>query len=209
MLVAARTAAWSGKALPYDAEVEYLESTGTQYIDTEYTNPEVRTVECRCKFLYKKSELKGIFLTRSSNSCIIGYIQNYRDNVLSYCFTSSNSQIPEIKATYNNIHNAKIGNDGTYSYSEVDSIKKSYRKSGVFNVDSSIKLFSDDGNLFGTCKIYDWGMTINGYVVRDMLPVRFTNENGVLEGAMYDRVSGQLFRNAGTGAFIIGPDKTT
>ena len=42
-----------------------------------------------------------------------------------------------------------------------------------------------------------------------MLPVRFTNESGVLEGAMYDRVSGQLFRNAGTGAFIIGPDKTT
>ena len=28
------------------------------------------------------------------------------------------------------------------------------------------------------------------------------------EGAMYDRVSGQLFGNAGTGAFVIGPDKT-
>ena len=34
MLVAARTGAWSGKRLPYDAEVEYLESTGTQWIDT-------------------------------------------------------------------------------------------------------------------------------------------------------------------------------
>lgn len=42
----------------------------------------------------------------------------------------------------------------------------------------------------------------------DMIPVRFTNENGISEGAMYDRVSGQLFRNAGTGAFVIGPDKT-
>lgn len=44
--------------------------------------------------------------------------------------------------------------------------------------------------------------------VRDMISVRFTNEQGVSEGAMYDRVSGRLFRNAGTGAFTIGPDKT-
>lgn len=41
-----------------------------------------------------------------------------------------------------------------------------------------------------------------------MIAVRFTNEQGVSEGAMYDRVSGQLFRNAGTGAFTIGPDKS-
>ena len=37
MMLGARTAAWSGKSLPYDAEVEYLESTGTQWIDTGYT----------------------------------------------------------------------------------------------------------------------------------------------------------------------------
>ena len=43
--------------------------------------------------------------------------------------------------------------------------------------------------------------------VRDFIPVRFTNELGQSEGAMYDRVSGQLFRNAGTGSFVIGPDK--
>ena len=45
-----------------------------------------------------------------------------------------------------------------------------------------------------------------GVLVRDMIPVRFTNEAGQPEGAMYDRVSGELFRNQGTEAFIIGPD---
>lgn len=40
----------------------------------------------------------------------------------------------------------------------------------------------------------------------DFIPVRFTNENGVSEGAMYDKVSKQLFRNKGTGSFVIGPD---
>ena len=47
----------------------------------------------------------------------------------------------------------------------------------------------------------------NNSALIDLIPVRFTNELGQSEGAMYDRVSGQLFRNAGTGDFIIGPDK--
>ena len=55
-----------------------------------------------------------------------------------------------------------------------------------------------------SCKIYQ-----NGIIVSDFIPVRFINKRGETEGAMFDRVSGQLYRNAGTGAFIIGPDKTT
>ena len=34
MLINLRNALMTGKRLPYDAEVEYLESTGTQWIDT-------------------------------------------------------------------------------------------------------------------------------------------------------------------------------
>ena len=48
----------------------------------------------------------------------------------------------------------------------------------------------------------------NDFFVRDFIPVKFTNESGETEGAMYDRVSGQIFYNQGTGAFVIGPDKT-
>ena len=46
-------------------------------------------------------------------------------------------------------------------------------------------------------------MIKNGLTVRDFIPVRVGDV-----GYMYDRVSGDLFGNAGTGAFIIGPDKT-
>lgn len=56
-------------------------------------------------------------------------------------------------------------------------------------------------------KIFGAQIGLGGVLVRDFIPVRFTNENGVTEGAMYDRVSGHLFGNAGTGAFVIGPDK--
>ena len=57
-------------------------------------------------------------------------------------------------------------------------------------------------------KIYSVSFSTYGTNIGDFIPVRFTNELGETEGAMYDRVSGQLFRNAGTGAFVIGPDKT-
>lgn len=63
-------------------------------------------------------------------------------------------------------------------------------------------------------------MTVNcGNTNCDFIAVRFTNENGVSEGAMYDRrgIGGMnpdgsprydgLYRNRGTGAFVIGPDK--
>lgn len=49
-------------------------------------------------------------------------------------------------------------------------------------------------------------MVNNGVLVRDFQPVRFTNELGQSDGAMYDKVSGQLFRNAGTGSFLFGDD---
>jgi hypothetical protein len=40
----------------------------------------------------------------------------------------------------------------------------------------------------------------------DLIPVRFTNSHGEDEGAMYDIVTGKLFRNQGSGAFLIGLD---
>ena len=46
----------------------------------------------------------------------------------------------------------------------------------------------------------------NGVLMCDLYSVRFTNELGQDEGAMFDKVSGLFFRNAGTGSFEIGPE---
>lgn len=45
-----------------------------------------------------------------------------------------------------------------------------------------------------------------GEAVFDMIPYRFKNEDGIDEGAFYDMISGELYRNQGTGSFVIGPD---
>ena len=46
MLINLRNALMTGKRLPYDAEVEYLESTGTQYINSGLTVSNALRVKC-------------------------------------------------------------------------------------------------------------------------------------------------------------------
>ena len=51
--------------------------------------------------------------------------------------------------------------------------------------------------------LYSFSIEANSKAILDLIPVRVGDV-----GYMYDRVSGQLFGNQGTGDFIIGPDKT-
>lgn len=67
------------------------------------------------------------------------------------------------------------------------------------------------GTIYYTdCKVASFSIIdiATNKILIDFIPVRFTNELGQSEGAMYDRVSGEFFRNSGTGSFVIGPDKS-
>ena len=55
-------------------------------------------------------------------------------------------------------------------------------------------------------RLYSAEIRDAGQLVRDYVPVRIMNEQGVSEGALYDRVTGRLFRNASTGTFAFGTD---
>jgi hypothetical protein len=59
---------------------------------------------------------------------------------------------------------------------------------------------------YGVIKLLYFKIEQDGVMVYDLIPVRFLNEDGIWEGAMYDLVSEELFLNQGTGSFIIGPD---
>ena len=58
------------------------------------------------------------------------------------------------------------------------------------------------------CKIYSFKIWNTSQVlVRDYIPVRFRNNSNQYEGALFDKVTKQLFKNAGTaGAFTYGND---
>jgi hypothetical protein len=179
--------------LPYDAEVEYLESVGTQWIDTGI-NPQSSTTWSTDIVCLPNSGIRYMSLIGYAYSTLgvqsVGIAnQKWSQTSLSVDYASPTLvHADQTGQTFNGIqgNSNNIGNGLLY----------------LFNRTSSLNQYPWNG------KIYSAKIWVESILVRDFITVRFTNELGQSEGAMYDRVSGQLFRNAGTGAFTIGPDKS-
>ena len=222
MMLGARTGAWSGKALPYDEEVEDLESVpvGNEstmpltYIDTgiKSKTPITVTVDCELVTLMRNSMIFG---SRSSTDGRVQFGTSGNnggtsavDMSIGYGRVTNLNFLPT-----NGFHRYEIefGQQTTVRYD--DDLKLSEIRS-LFSSDLTLWMFASNAfngvyGAFSKMRISSFSVSTAGYLAFDSIPVRFSNENGVSEGAMYDRVSGKLFGNAGTGAFIIGPDKTT
>ena len=202
------------KPLPYDAEVEYLESTGTQWIDTGI----VCSIGIGVKVDIAVLELNDttypqLFGSFEPNNLIS--FGGWDNSSKEYSAGTSSNQVDVMVSSFPFVCETKINymSDGVISITS-----GSQNEQGKFRYDNAANgmkfmLFAG-GDLNGVTS-YDGKCRISGCVVTDVenvkadfIPVRFTNEHGETEGAMFDRVSGQLFRNAGTGTFIIGPDKT-
>lgn len=89
-----------------------------------------------------------------------------------------------------------------------DEIKKTYNSSAINYSGRHLLLFhvSNYNNTKFKGNIYYFKIQKSGKLIINLIPVRFTNELGQTEGAMFDKVTGKLFRNQGTGSFVIGPD---
>lgn len=211
-LVGARGVGNGGANLTYDAEVEYLEGTGSQYINTGLkANTTTTRLDISIEFTDATST-QGVFGSRNAT---IGRYDSCNAFILAQNIfrpdwaAGGGSASDNITISPNTIYDISITrgaltiNGQAYTYSSTVSADQTHDFL-LFNfTNASDSPFS--AGLKG--KIRYAKLYLNNVLVRDMTPVRFTNELGQSEGAMYDRVSGQLFRNQGTGAFIIGPDK--
>ena len=192
-----------GAKLPYDAEVEYLESTGTQWIDTGII-PDANTglqlfsaspVNTNDAYIAGERNDTGNTRWLIGWSAIAKWYCGYGETII------SNVDGSPILTSINFL------GDGLFKVGDSYSNKlPSLSYSPLYN----IRLFGSAGVVAAytssAVKIYSAKISAANILLRDFIPVRFTNELGQSEGAMYDRVSGQLFRNAGTGAFIYGND---
>ena len=206
-LVAARAAMTGWKKLPYDAEVEYLESTGTQWIDTG--TPATSNTHVNVQFSDYTVAGRWLFGARKAfqNSALGVYTESSNNvwrrafgNFISETFTFSTIDLGVTTFDYDCGHfvatreKVPITVDFTDTAPVFDSSPRTIYLWTLNNGGATAYI--------AHAKIYGFKIWENGILVRDMIPVRVGSE-----GAMYDRVSGQLFRNAGTGAFVIGPVK--
>ena len=187
MLINLRNALMAGKRLPYDAEVEYLEFTGTQHIDSGINYfpdfdidvlipsgvPNVTLYSDIQHLLERKNASQPYWVVTAPESLLSSVPIAGRHRVV-----FRNSVLTIDNTTIGTVGNRTSGSDTCLIFR---------RKGG-----SAYK-----GTLY-SLKMWD----SNGVLVRDFIPVR----KGTV-GYLYDRVSGKLFGNAGTGDFVLGPDK--
>ena len=193
--------------LPYDAEIEYLESDGTQYINTGIYADNETSVSMRAR-------QTDVF----NDNCFIGMDEGTSDTK-SFCveYFYTNTSRFGLLLNFDSVTRLyQSGVVGNTNWHVISASKDNLIVDGnVYNTQFSppsaftaiyplfMYAFGRNGSPFifskvsmSYCKIFS-----NGVLVRDFIPVRV----GTV-GYMYDRVSGQLFGNMGTGDFVLGPD---
>lgn len=197
-----RRALLMARQLPYDAEIAYLGGTGTQYINSGIIGGSGTTYEVQVNL--------------SSTSGIIGARQDTNTRTAWALVDNTMTQLG-YGNSYLNVQGSYLGSLITIKSYIGSSYFVDIEKAGSLNsVNFNLRTFTcnqpiyimginNSGSLFSSyifrgnmyyCKIWD-----NDTLVRDFIPVRVEQV-----GYMYDKVSGQLFGNAGSGNFILGND---
>ena len=188
------------KLLPYDAEVEYLESTEKQWINTKvgaFSWPYLE-ISCKVNKMYNQFYSRGIIGNSNGVSRWQG-IAPVNDTGVVFRGYYDETTIPASATT----EFIKLVFDGP-------------NRMAYAGISSAVLLSGKSaGESYGVCAYVGrvWPIAMSFKYVKigtsrddllfDGIPVRV----GTV-GYLYDRVSGQLFGNAGTGDFVIGPDKT-
>lgn len=216
---------WS--SVPYDCKIEYIESSGTQYIDTGIiiNGPYKAEIEFETPSAQTSDYSKLIGVGNNENAayqyCIIEingnklgelkcsnrdnqYISSIYASVLSSTINTISIESPDSN-TMNVILNKEslgsVSNCGaTYSKASSGSLYL-FTLHNTLNRNGEL-LSPDTTGGFVSYKLYSFKFYLGNQLIRDMIPVRIDQI-----GYLYDKVSGQLFNNQGTGQFILGPDK--
>ena len=203
----------------YDSAVEYLECTGTQWIDTGIA-PAPQTIV----------ELVAVVRTTSSWAQFFGWSYGdkrhacrlRRDADTAFGMTWDSNLEWGLKVpgwgytdTDTEPHTFRIDSvNNTFSVDGTASTEQWWTGwFGYYNGTQGIMLLGVGGDgtrssgisdfTAGYVRIYSLKIWSGNTLLIDYIPVRIGTE-----GAMYDRVSGELFRNQGSTPFTPGPDGT-
>ena len=194
--------AWNG--LPKDyKQLEYIETTGTQYIDTGFIpNQDTRVV---CEFM---------FTSKVNLSCLYGSKTKVGSNDYSFRLSSANNVMrwqPIYGTQYGTFTDIPVDTDwhiSDHNKNEVyfDNVLKTQSPFtyteftapntlaiGASKTGSSVSTYCKAR--FKSFKIYD-----NGIMVRDLLPCKASD--GRI--GMYDTLNGVFYDNKGTDNFVAG-----
>lgn len=178
--------------------IEYLQSSGTQYIDTKYI-PKMKTTLNIDMIITNNGDIQTGCIETISGHNVRFHMGKY-SNTFQF---GINDSYKNTSAQNNNRHILEINANGT---SKLDNT--TYTVGNAFttnNMSISIFLFARNTNNSATCnvqgKLFSAKIYENNVLIHDLIPIRINQD-----GYMYDKVYGKLYGNLGTGNFILGPD---
>ena len=194
--------------IPYTS-LKYIESTGTQYITTDYVpNPNTGyeiTYMCGTTNTYE-----GLFgysnygVTPDLRYTVLNDY-NYPNNLRIRVKSSNDDNGYVIPATYNEPHTFLVDKNGNYN---MDGTTTGQMEGFEASNTSPIYIFgirqanAGVGNL-GNFKIYQFKIFENDTLVHYFIPVKRTSNNAI---CMYDKITKTFYTNAGSGTFTAGPE---
>lgn len=180
----------------YEAELEYLEGDGNSYIDTGLKASSDLGILAHIRFSSTKRWLFGG--SNGFENKALSFLIDYTSGSYRYDTQSINLGGLSLNTTYgfDNTQNHNVMKVGSLTFTVTAS---------TFTSDYNFYLFAENRadvptTSLGT-RIYDFKIYSGSALVRDFVPVRIGTT-----GYMYDKVSRQLFANAGTGQFVLGND---
>lgn len=177
----------------YKVELEYLESTGTQYIDTGATiNTATDTVEL--VFQATDTTIYKWFFGEHDNDARFGLGIGDGTNKRNVAYGNTTYKVSDSQI-YNNKHIFLANESGVF----LDGSKIANYKS--FSSTSTLYLFNlnlSGGSYQAKAIVWSYKHTRNSTLIRDLIPVLDWND----KPCMYDKVSGEFFYNKGTGEFL-------
>lgn len=192
--------------LPYDAAVEYLQNSGGQIISLGLVFTPRDRIEADFQFtsvasayrqqrVFSQRPLIGLHIEMYiSGSGKLSYAYE-KDNLTGWIATSYNPDTN--RKTYVIDGPNRTMNDGTHAWSIPDLSSMTDEQCGT----SPMYIWRTADTISSRAQLFGVRFWKSGILAGDFIPVRVGQT-----GYLYDRVSGQLFGNAGTGAFIVGPD---
>lgn len=219
MNIAARVGMWSGGkhgGVPAGwVEVEYIESTGTQLIDTGIIGYSDTRVKCKCALIYANNVYPAMWGARTGsriNDFQIYYVTGSAGGIPSSIILRTGSDQKEVKNSDIGVSTSLVGLP-----LEIDARSGAFVVNGHsftapsfnFTTPDTIRMFCEFTNSynsnFGSFKYWHWSAYKGENELIHLVGVRNATTN---EGAMCDVLTGEIYHNAGTGDFIVGPDKS-
>ena len=190
--------------LPYDAEIEYLQSSGTQWIDLNRKANSTDIFDLKFSPIAQVSATNGVFGARNDASKYNLSVIIASNNNIIIDLNNSNYATYRVNSNsigYNKMCEVHISIDSKWIKLDNTLVASSTLHSDSFQTDTNISLFRVGNMSMPSIKLYSFKWESNDAIIMDLIPVRVGQV-----GYMYDKVSGQLFGNSGSGSFTLGND---